>query len=245
MQNFRTAAIVLTTVLSSMLIYGCSTKGAIESRELTTSVKMSETIFLEPVEPEQKVIWVHVRNTSDKQDFDPVKMEEAMTKEFERRGYRVTDSPKAAHYRLQANLLYADHEKQGLTEEGIMLGGFGGAILGGEVGGDSLSKTGAQVIGAVVGAAVGGIAGAAIHVDKYMLVVDVQIAERKKEGVSNYQSGESTSGKVTKEQSTSSSGEFINYRTRVVGIAKKTNLKWEEAQPILLEKFTYSLAGIF
>jgi len=232
-------------LLPAIIFSGCTTKEAIESRELSTTVKMSETVFLDPVEPEQMVIYVRVRNTSDKQDIDPVVMQNGIEKKLKRRGYRVTRSPSEAYYRLQANVLFADHERKGLTEEGMLLGGFGGGALGGLVSGDHRSKTAATVVGAVGGAVIGGIAGSMVHIDKYMLVVDVQISERVEGGVNRTHSGGASKGKVQVDQSAVTKSDYLNYRTRVVGTAKKTNLKWKEAQPILLDQFTSSLAGIF
>lgn len=239
------------TVLVSAIIFtlsaaGCAgTKDAIESRKLTTSVKMSDTIFLEPVEPEERIVWIRVRNTSDRQDLDPSAIESIIKAKMEKRGYKVTDSPKEARYRLQANVLYANHERKGLTEEGMLIGGFGGGALGSTVRGGGTSKAAATVGGALLGAVIGGIAGSAIHVDKYMLVVDIQISEKAAGSVETETSAESTEGSVTKKEVTSGSSDYLKYRTRIVGTAKKTNLKWEEAKPVLMEGLAASLAGIF
>jgi len=226
---------------------GCATQtqSAIESRELETSVKMSETIFLEPVEPDKRVVWVHVRNTSDRQDIDPVKIEHYIEKQLKRRGYKISDNPKKAYYRLQANVLYADHEREGLTEDAMLAGAVGGGLLGSTVGGGRTSQTAGAIVGAVAGAVAGGLAGSMIHVDKYLLVVDVNIGEKVPGGVTRHRSGGASEGKVQSEQQTTTKSDYLNYRTRVVGTAKKTNLKWKEAQPVLLDKFAKSLSGIF
>lgn len=242
----RNSIVIFAALLVFVSTSSCmGTREAIEARELKTSVKMSETIFLEPVEPEQMVVWVRIRNTSDRQDLDPVVIQEVIESKLTRRGYRITKSPKEAHYQLQANVLYADHERKGLTEEGMVLGGFGGGLLGSQVGGDQTAKLAAGVAGAVIGGVLGGIAGSMVHIDKYLLVIDINIAEKIPGGVERRLSGGASVGKVKRDQVAATKSEFINYQTRVVGTAKKTNLKWEDAQPILLDNFASSLAGIF
>ncbi len=247
MKQLKYVASGIAVLALAMAGAGCATKtqSAIESRELETSVKMSETIFLEPVEPEKRVVWVHVRNTSDRQDIDPVAIENYIEKQLKRRGYKISDNPLKAYYRLQANVLYADHEREGLTEEGMLLGAVGGGILGSTVGGGQTSQTAGAVVGAVAGAIAGGLAGSYIHVDKYMLVVDVNIAEKVPGGVTRHHSGGASVGKVQRDQQANTKSDYLNYQTRVVGTAKKTNLQWEEAQPVLLDKFAKSLGGIF
>ena len=50
------------------LANGCAaTRTLIEKRKLTVETKMSETIFLEPVSPEERVVYVDVKNTTDKE----------------------------------------------------------------------------------------------------------------------------------------------------------------------------------
>lgn len=225
---------------------GCAgTMKAIDSRKLETTVRMSETIFLEPVEPEERIVWIDARNTSDQQDLDTAKILAIIKEKVLARGYKVTDSPKKAHYRLQANVLYASREKEGLTEEGMLLGGFGAGLAGSRIGGGRTSRAAATVGGATLGALVGGIVGSKIQVNKYLFTVDVQISEKVAGGVATSSSGKSRSGGVSKSQSATGKSNYVKYRTRVVGTAKQTNMKWEEARQILIEKFSASLAGIF
>lgn len=238
--------LIVSFLISSFVAAGCAgTREAIESRELETSVKMSDTIFLEPVEPENKIIWIHVRNTSDRQDMDPQRLQDIIAGKLEARGYKITDSPKRAYYRLQANILFADHERKGLTQDGMLLGGFSGGILGSQIGGDQSAKLAAGVVGAVAGAVIGGIVGSKYHVDKYMLVVDLQISEKTGGNVETTSTADSNQGSVKKTQTTTGGSNYLKYQTRMIGSAKKTNLKWSEASPVLFGKFASSLAGIF
>ena len=245
-KSVKNAAVMAALFIASVAVSGCATSGeAISSRKLQTSVKMSETIFLEPVEPAQQVVWIKIRNTSDRQDLDAMKIENIVRSKIEQRGYRVTRSPSEAHFRLQANVLFADHEKKDLTENAMMIGGFGGALAGSEIGGGNKSKLAGGLAGAVIGSAVGGLLGSMVQIDKWMLVVDVQISEKVPGGVNTSSAGSARAGNVRKTQSATGRSDYINYQTRIVGTAKQTNMNWNAAQPILLNGFANSLAGIF
>ena len=243
--SLKNIAVIIAIFVSSVMATGCATTGeAISSRKLQTSVKMSETIFLEPVEPEQMVVWLKIRNTSDRQDLDAITIEGIVRSKIEQRGYRVTKSPSEAHYRLQANVLFADHEKKDLTEDAMMIGGFGGGLAGSNFGAGS-GKTAAITAGAVAGSVIGGLLGSMVQIDKWLLVVDIQISEKVAGGVDTSSAGSSRAGNVKKTQAASGRSDFINYQTRIVGTAKQTNMDWNIAQPILLNGFSNSLAGIF
>ena len=43
---------------------------SIAKKDLDVQTKMSDSIFLDPVEPSQKTIYLNIRNTSDKTNFD-------------------------------------------------------------------------------------------------------------------------------------------------------------------------------
>lgn len=246
-QSVKNIAVSAAILFASVIAAGCATTGeAISSRKLETSVKMSETIFLEPVEPAQQVVWIKIRNTSDRQDLDAMTIQSIIRGKIEQRGYRVTNSPSEAHYRLQANVLYADHEKKDLTEDAMMIGGFGGGLLAGStIGGGRAAKTGAAVGGAVVGSVLGGLIGSMFQIDKWVLVVDIQISEKVAGGVETTSAGNARAGKVRKTQTATGRSDFLNYQTRIIGTAKQTNMDWNIAQPILLNGFANSLAGIF
>jgi len=244
--SVKNIAVTAAVFIASVTASGCATTGeAISSRKLETSVKMSETIFLEPVEPAQQIVWIKIRNSSDRQDLDATAIEGIVRSKIEQRGYRVTRSPSEATYRLQANVLFADHEKKNLTEDAMMIGGFGGLLAGREIGGGRSAKMATGLGGAVVGSVVGGLIGSMVQIDKWMLVVDVQISEKVAGGVKTSSAGSTKAGKVRKTQSATGKSNFINYQTRIVGTAKQTNMDWNNAQPILLSGFANSLAGIF
>ena len=82
---------------------GCAaTHTSIAKRDLDVQTKMSEAIFLEPVAPARRTVFVQVRNTSDRPGFD---IEPSVKSAILARGYSVTDNPEIAHYKLQAQVL--------------------------------------------------------------------------------------------------------------------------------------------
>ena len=69
----------------ALLLAGCAaTTTAISKRNLDVQTKMTESIFLDPVPADQRTVYVQVRNTSDKPDFD---IEPAVRSAIESRGY--------------------------------------------------------------------------------------------------------------------------------------------------------------
>ena len=57
----------LVGVILTVIFSGCTAMStAIKKRNLDVQTKMSKTIFLEPVSPLKRVIYIDIRNTSDK-----------------------------------------------------------------------------------------------------------------------------------------------------------------------------------
>lgn len=240
-----------------LFLSGCAaSQTLISKRNLDVQTKMSETIFLDPVGPEQKVIYIDVRNTSDKDNFDiaaPIK--DAIAK----RGYRVTQDPKEAHYRLQANVLSVAKTDPTAAQQALA-GGFGGPLLsavGGAAAGAAIGGLAGGTYGAAgIGAAAGGlafagaevVAGALVKDVTFMVVTDVQVVEKAPEGVivrqDNQQNLKQGIG-GTEQQTSSEVTKNKKYRTRVVSTANKANLDYEEAAPALTQGLTKSLAGLF
>jgi Enterobacterial TraT complement resistance protein len=94
--NFQTkrvvlAAVALTAIGSASLLSGCAaTTAAIEKRNLDVQTKMSATIFLDPTSEANKTVFVQIRNTSDKADFD---IAPDLTAATATKGYRVVTDP--------------------------------------------------------------------------------------------------------------------------------------------------------
>jgi len=228
--------------LTSYLTSCTNTMSAVEHKNLETSAKMSNTIFLNPVSPEHKTIFVQVKNTSDA----PINFQNLIIQKLEAKGYKVVHDPYKAHYWLQSNVLYVGVEKKHLTATGALVGGFGGGLIGSAFGSGrgKIATTGA---GALIGSGLGMLAGAAIHVDKYMGVVDIQVKEKVRKGTvqaqtqSNMQQGIGTAYSSTHK----STSQYKAYRTRIAVEATRTNLNLAEAIPVLDDKLSSETAGIF
>lgn len=240
-----------------MLLSGCAaSQTMISKRNLDVQTKMSETIFLDPVGPDKKVIFVEVRNTSDKDNFDIVTpIKDAITK----RGYRITQNPDEAHYRLQANVLSVAKTDPTAAQQalaggygGPLMSALGGAAAGAAIGGLAGGSYATAGIGAGAGALVLGgaemVTGALVKDVLFMVVTDVQVVEKAAEGVivrqDNQQDLKQGIG-GSQQQTSSEVTKYKKYRTRVVSTANKANLDYEEAAPALTQGLTRSLAGLF
>jgi outer membrane lipoprotein SlyB len=233
----------------ALLLAGCAaTTTAISKRNLDVQTKMTETVFLDPVPPDERTVFVQVRNTSDKPDFD---IEPAVKASIESRGYKVVDDPTQAHYLLQANVLQAGRNSDGAAEN-TFAGGFGSMILGGAAGagaGRVISDNPGVIIGgALAGAAVSAMADAFVQDVTYTIISDLQVSERAPKGVvvtenarQDLQQG--TSG--NRVLSSTETSDWKRYRTRVMSKADKVNLTFEEASPDLVAGLTRSIANIF
>ncbi len=233
----------------AVLLAGCSaTTTAIGKRNLDVQTKMSETVFLDPVAPNQRTVFVQVRNTSDRPDFD---IEPAVKASIESRGYQVVDDPAKAHYLLQANVLQAGKTSDSSAEK-TFAGGFGSTIVGGAAGagvGRVASKDTSVIIGgALAGAALSAVADAFVQDVTYSVITDVQVSERTAPGVVVTESArqdlsEGTAG--NRVLSSTETSDWKRYRTRVMSKANKANLTFEEASPDLVAGLTRSISNIF
>ena len=86
------------------MLSGCSAMGtAIKKRNLDVKTQMSQTVWLEP--SSQKTVYLQVRNTSDK---DMSNLQTCWRRTCGQRLYRNLQSPDAAYYWIQANVLKAE-----------------------------------------------------------------------------------------------------------------------------------------
>ncbi len=241
--------------LCSLILSGCAAvHTSIAKKDLDVQTKMSDSIFLDPVEPSKKVIYLNIRNTSDKTNFD---ITATVARALEGRGYRITTNPKEAHYWLQANVLSVDKASPTAAESALRAGygGMGSAALGAAVG----TATGAAM-GGWTGAGIGGLAGAAafgvastladaaVKDVTFMAITDVEIAERAEEGVivreDRQQDAKQGVGGARRQSSTKVS-EMNKFRTRVVSTANKVNLQYEGAAVELTNGLARSISGLF
>jgi outer membrane lipoprotein SlyB len=254
MGNLRFNKILALTLTIAVLtvLGGCAAvHTSIAKKDLDVQTKMSDTVFLDPVGPSKKTIYVDIRNTSDKSNFD---IQAAIVHNLQAKGYTVMSDPDRAHYWLRANVLSVDKASPTAAENALHAG-YGGAITGAAIG----TATGAA-LGGWSGAGIGGLAGAAafgiaetvadayVKDVTYMAITDIEIAEKAKKGVlvrqdSKQDAKQGIGGGRT--QTSSEVSDKKQYRIRVVSTANKANLEYPEAAPLLTEGLTRSISGVF
>ena len=241
-----------TVLMSALLISTLSLSGcgalhtAVAKRNLDVQTKMSSSIFLDPVEPEQRTIFVDIRNTSDKPEFD---LKPQVIQSLQARGYQVIDSPKRAHYWLQANVLQVGRSNARDTNSALAAGPgiAAGAVTGYAIHRATGGSSGGATAGALVGGAiVGTVVDAMVEDVYYSVITDIQIMERFDGTVSEssqHQLIQGDSGSTTSSYQRQS--DMRKYQTRVASFANQANLKWPEAEPQLTQGLVRSLAGLF
>ncbi len=246
---FFAAAICLV-----FLVNGCAaTRTLIEKRKLNVETKMSETVFLEPVSPEQRVVYVDIKNTTDK-DLPGIEYE--IKGRIAANGFKLTEDPSEATYILQANILNVGktdledaNAMLGTGFEGVIEGAVLGGVIGGAIGGDVDEINKGTVAGAIAGGVAGFLFDAFVTDDLFTMVTDIQISERAGEGELVYRSEDTdaSQGTATRTKQTSHADnvKWKIYRTRVVSVANKANLDFEEAKPHLQAGLVRSIGGIF
>ncbi|MFT5162969.1 MAG: outer membrane lipoprotein SlyB [Alteromonadaceae bacterium] len=235
---------IIAFILFAIYLSGCSaiyTKMA--KSDLVSQTKMSKTIFLDPMAPSKRIVFVQIRNTSDQPGFS---LDTQITNRLMKQGYQVTDDPERANYWLQANVRKVTKD-DGQYGEFALAKGFQGALTGGLVGsafGDGNGKAGAIVAGALIGMAVE----ASTKDVYYTAVTDVLVSVRAREGEvlkskenSRVSLGSSASRKVSSE----GTPDMKQYQTRIVSTANKVNLEYDEAAFSLRSGLINSISGIF
>lgn len=242
-------------LLLGLTLAGCAAGAtAVAKRDLDVQTRMTDTVFLDPVAPHERTVYVDIRNTSDQPDLDIApQVRDAVAA----RGYRVVTDPQDARFILQANVLQAGRASQSASRSAYD-SGFGGTLLGGAAGGAAgyglgaagigVNGTVAAIGGALAGAAVAGLADAYVQDTSYTIVTDVQVAERTTDGRTlrqTFQADLAQGSSGTLAQSGSGATDLRRYRTRIVSTAEQVNLEWPEAAPLLVAGLSRSIGGIF
>ncbi|MFH1033029.1 MAG: complement resistance protein TraT [Pseudomonadota bacterium] len=249
MKHRLVGVVILVAMLAcAALLSGCAaTYTALENKDLDVQTKMSATIFLEPVAPQFRTIFIQVRNTSDKPFF----IEQDVAAAIAARGYTIVFDPAQAHYILQANILAVGRTDQSALDHATGLG-YGG-VLAGTLAGAAIGASGGHA--AWKGAAIGGIAvgaaevvaGALVKVVWYAAVTDIQISERSRAAVSEEFSSTLRQGTAHtyQQQRSAKMTDMMKYQTRIASSAKKVNLEFAEAEPYLRQGLVQAIAGLF
>lgn len=236
----------------TLLLNGCAAvHTSIAKKDLDVQTKMSDTVFLDPVGPDKKTIYVDIRNTSDKSNFDILA---TVKRSLSAKGYTITSDPDRAHYWLRANVLSVDKASPTAAESALHAG-YGGSLAGAAVGAGIGGLAGGWG-GAGIGGLAGGLAGAAIETVAnaavkdvtYMAITDIEVSEKAKRGVvvrqdSRQHAKQGIDGGRT--QTSSEVSDKKQYRIRVVSTANKANLEYPEAEQPLTEGLARSISGLF
>nr|WP_297391806.1 complement resistance protein TraT [Acidiferrobacter sp.] len=201
------------------------------------SARMSSSIFLQPVGPAKKVVYVAGHNTSSAQGLH---FGQLVTQGLIAKGYRITNNPHYAHYMLLYNIRYVGKEQASHAAAGALAGGFGGAVIGGVAGNGN-----GALIGGGIGALAGGIIGAIFPTNHYMMVVDIQLEQRQKGA---YTATNTFASQGTNSSLSSSAGGingWMIYRDRIVAQAIGTRLRFSYATPALSHEVAGELTGLF
>ena len=234
------------------LLNGCgAVHTSIAKANLEVSTKMSDAVFLDPVGPDQRTLFVQVRNTSDQPSFT---IEPAVKAAIAGKGYRIVDDPNRATFKLQAQILSV--AKTDPTSAAAALnagygGAIAGAVLGGTIGG-AVGGTRGLGIGAGAGGLVGGlaetVANAMVKDVLFVAITDIQISQKAKDGVIGQQKTKADLAQGTSTQVEQVFDEVVKekkYRTRVMSTANQVNLEYKDAAPELNAGLTRVLAGLF
>lgn len=232
------------------LLVGCAaTQTMISKRNLDVQTKMSDTVFLNPVEDSQKTVYVQIKNTSDKSGFN---IDRKVKTALSHKGYTVVNNFNQAHYLLQANILQVGKVDPSAAEK-MFIGGYGSsiqAIGAGVVAGSLMSgnRGAGMLAGGLIGGIIDTVANAAVKDVTYTVMTDLQISERAAKGSKIRQTDESElrqgSSSISKQSSSFQAG-WMRYQTRIMSIANKVNLDFKEALPLLEDGLANAIAGIF
>lgn len=234
----------LLTLLIAFSLVGCgAVHTLVKKRNLDVQTKMSETIFLEPVGPDKKTIFLEIKNTSDKE----LAVKERIVQKLTEGGYKLTQNPDKAYFMLQVNILQMG--KNDLrTAQDAYRAGFGGALAGAAVGGVTTQSRGGVVGGGLIGTTLGTVGNALVDDTLYSMITDLQIRERPAadEVVKQQQDTAAKQGTSTilRQRTTGGTVNWKSYRTRIVSTANKANLKFEEAKEPLEDGLVKVIAGI-
>ncbi|EAJ7107295.1 conjugal transfer protein TraT [Campylobacter upsaliensis] len=256
MMRFKT---IFTSVLSMSLLSGCLTTS------LQTNSTMSQSIFLDPVAKEKRVVFLNIKNTSSCQ----IHLEHKLKSSLEAKGYQISDDLENSTYILSTNVLYCDKKQENNAAGGALAGGAVGAGISAY----NSSSAGGAIAAGAAGALLGGLLAKMSEDTIYQMQVDVNIKQKIQNKVLNQNTNinsqasvrdkkasgflNSFGGNVRNEKvgqlnanlasSTQQSYEsdYVERSTIILAEAVKTGLKLEEASEILEDKIAAQIAGLF
>lgn len=221
--------------LLSILTAGCS-------NVIRSGLVNSNTIFLEP--STSRTVYLQPRNVSENQQVNLG----VVGQKLAAKGYRLAADPEQANYWIQTKVVYCHKSGQGVKPETVAQSGFGSGIsTGGSVmtsltKGEDLSAImmGGMDMNAIMRMAMSGRGGFGMEPPPeegvtYLCVADVQITDRRM--------GKPL-GRPAGMPATGASAPKVQ-QMRMVGHVLQKDLDIPEATPIVQEKISTGIAGLF
>ncbi len=208
------------------LLSGCA--NIIETKLMST-----KSVFLTP--GAVRTVYIQNRNISENQQVTL----EGLAGKLTAKGYRVMPSPEQAQFLVQTKVVYCNQERDPVSFQSALSSGFGAGI--GSGGMEGMMGGGGMADLSVIMAQMGGrgMGGQAPNdTILYFCAVDVQVTEQGKGAVA-------LSAPANASKAAHASVESGRHQTRIVAGVRQKKLNVEEATPIVREKLTTSVAGIF
>lgn len=232
----------IIAVVALFAITSCSAISYMFSdKDLKIQTVTSSTVWLEPVAPEKRIVFLEVKNSSDNPDFNDIKT--YIGASMSSKGYTITENPEKANYMLQANVRTAV-----LTEENpqSIKSGLDGAAVGALTtsafnGSNKSIAQGALLVG------LANIAFDAMYTNKYYVVLtDIRIRERSNNQITtNSKLYLSQGDSGYEKQSFSTETNWKNYSNRIGVMTNQINMDLGEATIKVKEALTQSISGMF
>ncbi len=242
--------------LAAMLSGCAATYTAVNKKDLEVVTKTSTAVFVDAVAREKRTIYLDVKSgimEFDRREFKNF-IKEQFT-QFNDNGYRIVDDPEQAQFLMTAYVMNLEQAKPNAAEAALGQGFSGAAttavVSGAAVAGIANSTGSSDGRAAGLGLAVGAasfLADAMVKDVTYLLVVDVQIKEKTRNGAivrKDTRIDTKVSDAGGSSQYVSEASNLKEYRTRIVTTANQVNLKLEEAQPLMFKKTAYAMSGFF
>ncbi len=227
------------------------------SNIIRSGLMNSNTVFLDP--SMNRTAYLQLRNISENQNITLTGVQTKLTT----KGYQITNDPEQANYWIQAKVVYCHKGADGVTPESVAMANFGAGVSSGgtamasasSMGGDNMSGAmmgdgmpmggGMPDMNAMMRQAMamsggrGGFPGMQMQQAPkeegvtYLCVTDVQITDRKMgKPLGRPMAGQETAGPKVQQM-------------RMVGHVRQKDIDIPEATPIIQEKISTGIAGLF
>ena len=247
-QSVRAFLAIGAVLLAGSLLSGCAAISTeIQHHHLTTTTRMSESIFLPPAPDAKKIVYVETHNATGKSG---VTLSAPLKAALRERGFDITRHPARATYLIQVNCRQLGKTSLAAAQAALG-GGYGGALSGALAGAAVVAATGGSgsdyAVGGLVGGAGSFIANSLVKDVTYTLIADVEATAKlaKGETATTHTTAKLHNGSGTQSvSSVNSHSHSMQYRTRIVATADKANLHFSVAKPVLLHHMASSIASI-